>query len=349
MSAPALRPLAPPTGPSSAADLSPAERVAVVLSLLEPDQARALAAGWSPQETDRVVAAYEAMGALPRPVVLEVVAAFVAELSDATLAVRGGARGAAALAGAIARAEAAEAPEAPAELPPDAPPEAVWAHVASLPKDALLRLVRGERPAVAAAVIGQLPAPAGAALLAALDEEAAVVAALRLAAPGLAPGTMDAIAEALREQAQAGAAAPGREDAGAGAVTGLLARCPQGRQDAILEALREGAPTVADEVERTLLRFGSLPERLPRTAVPLLFREVPQETLDTALRHGAEAQPEAVDFLYGCVAQRLAEQIRERASEGPPPTRAAGEAAQAEVVGMVLAWAAEGRVTLAEG
>ena len=58
---------------AAARPLRPAERVAVVLSLLDAEQARGLAADWPPSQVDAVVAAYEAMGTLPRQAVLEVV------------------------------------------------------------------------------------------------------------------------------------------------------------------------------------------------------------------------------------------------------------------------------------
>ena len=346
MTAPALRSPTVPRVIGAAADLAPAERVAVVLSLMEPERARALAAEWTPAEVDRVVAAYEGMGTLPRPVVLEVVAGFVTDLASPHPRVRGGHRQASALAEAIMPSPAED--EAPAgadagDIGEGAPPEAVWVHAAGLAPGALARLVAGERPAVIAAVVTRLGEARGAALLAALDEDAAVPAALHLAgAPQLAPATMDAIAEALRGQAAGGGAKPEAED-GAGTLTALLNRCPQARQEAVLTPLRARDEDLAARVEAGLIRFDTLTDRLPRTAAPALFREADQDVLDTALRHGAAHQPGAVDFLYSNISQRLAEQIRERVAERPMPDDAAGEAAQAQLIGTLMTWAEEGR------
>ena len=348
MSAPALRQPAAPRVIGAASDLAPAERVAVILSLMEPERARAMAADWTPSEIDRVVAAYEAMGTLPRPVVLEVVAGFVTELASPNPSVRGGHKQASALAAAIMpTAEEATPEEAEAgDIGEGATPEAVWAHAAGLAPGALARLVGGERAAVIAAVVGKLGEAKGAGLLAALDEPQAVAAAMHLAgAPRLAAGTIDAIAEALRGQAAGGGAAPPAED-GSAALTALLNRCPQARQEAVLTPLRTAKPEVAAKVEVGLLRFGTLAARLPRTAAPALFREADQETLDTALRHGAAAQPEATEWLYANISQRLAEQIRERVAERPEPSEEAGEAAQAAIIGTLLGWAEEGRFAL---
>ncbi len=106
MSAPAIRQGTAPRKFSRAADLTPAERVAVVLSLLEPEKARAVVEHWPQPAVDRVVVAYEGMGTLPKPVVLEVIAAFVSEVADPRPSVRGGQRHAAALAAAMGLGEA---------------------------------------------------------------------------------------------------------------------------------------------------------------------------------------------------------------------------------------------------
>ena len=351
MSAPALRQPAAPRVIGAASDLAPAERVAVILSLMEPERARAMAADWTPSEIDRVVAAYEAMGTLPRPVVLEVVAGFVTELASPNPSVRGGHKQASALAAAIMPTAEEASPDddaAVGDIGEGATPEAVWAHAAGLAPGALARLVGGERAAVIAAVVGKLGEAKGAGLLAALDEPQAVAAAMHLAgAPRLASGTIDAIAEALRGQAAGGDATPAPED-GSAALTALLNRCPHARQEAVLAPLRGAKPEVAARVEAGLLRFGTLAARLPRTAAPALFREADQETLDTALRYGATAQPETTEFLYSNISQRLAEQIRERVAERPEPDEGTGEAAQAAIIGTLLGWAEDGRFALKE-
>ena len=321
--------------------LRPAERVAVVLSLLDEGQARALAADWPQARVDEVVSAYEALGTLPRQSVLAVVAQFVSEVRSPHPRVRGGRRMADALAAAIRPA----AEEAPGDASEAAEPS-VWDHAASLEPDALARLVSGERPAVLAAVVEGLGTVKGAALLSALDEPAAARVVLRLASPAaLAPATRDAIAEALQGEAEDGTGAAPPPDPSS-TLTALLNRCPVARQDAVLEALGREDTALSARVAAGLLRYGTLPERLPRTAAPILFREADQETLDTALRYGTQADPEATDYLYSNISQRLAEQIKERVAERPLPDEAAGQRAQAALIAALIEWSEEGRIAL---
>jgi flagellar motor switch protein FliG len=349
MSAPAIRQGTAPRKFSRAADLTPAERVAVVLSLLEPEKARAVVEHWPQPAVDRVVVAYEGMGTLPKPVVLEVIAAFVSEVADPRPSVRGGQRHAAALAAAMGLGEAPAEEDERAPIEEGAPPEAVWRYATSLPVDALRVMLAGERVAVVAAVLSRVGDQKAAELLAALSEGEAAAVTLHLAGGAGATGpAADAIAEALRRRVAGGKATPAAQSGPAKGLAAILNRVPLSRQEVVLGPLRASQPEVAAEVERRLLRYGTLPERLPRTAVPQLFREADQAALDAALRHGEEAALQTNAFLYESISQRLAEQIKERVAERPKPSREEGEAAQAAVLSLLLGWAEEGRFALVE-
>ena len=350
----ATEPIAPgPSGERDAPALTPAARVAVVLSLLPPEEARALAQRLDPGTVERVIAAYEAMGALPRPVVLQVIARFVAEMASPHPSVRGGARQARALLGALAPPSAEADGASPADVGADpaerlaegATPEAIWAHVEAMTPEALASLFAQERPAVIAAAVPRLSEAKAGDLLTALSEEAAVAVA-RLLAGGrpVSPPALDAIAESLRVRAQDGPAP--EENAGETQLIALLNRCPFTRQEVVLRALRDVDEPLAGRVEEGLLRIDSLPDRLPRTAVPMVFRELAPGVLDPALRYASEANPKAADYLFSNISQRLAEQIRERVAALPMPSEEEGEKAVASLIGTLLGWAQENRFAL---
>ena len=354
-----------PTAPSQSAPTAPVpsalgvpsaltapQRVAIILSLLDPDNARALAERLEPGTVDRVIAAYEAMGTLPRPAVLEVIARFVAEMASPYPSVRGGARQAEALASALlpeaAPDGAADGAPRLSSIAEGAEPDAVWAHVEGMEPPQLAGLLAEERVAVIAAAVPRLSDAKGGALLAALPEDTAARVARALAGGArVSPPTLDAIAESLRVRAASGGETEAAPD-GTAHLTALLNRCPYSRQEAVLAHLREADAEVATRIEAGLLRFASLAERLPRNAVPMLFREADQAVLDRALAHGLKANPEATEFLFSNISQRLAEQIRERVAETPTPDEADGEAAQATLIGTLLGWAEDGRFALAD-
>jgi flagellar motor switch protein FliG len=111
----------------------------------------------------------------------------------------------------------------------------------------------------------------------------------------------------------------------------------------MLEEIRTSLPEKAEAIEAAIVRFSSLPERLPKTIVPQLFRELDETTLDHALSLAERKDPQVTEFFFSCISQRLAEQIRERIAEKPRAAEADGEAGQAALMMTLFAWAEEGR------
>ncbi len=325
--------------------------MAVVLSLLDPPQAKALAETLDAGAVDRVIAAYEDMRSVPKPVLLQIIAGFVAELRSKSPKVRGGRRGAAALAEAILDPAADANDEGEQEtslgsVAPGADPEAIWAYLEQMEPVLLSRMISNERPAVIAAILARVPEDKGGQIVTNLPETkaAAVVTQMAQGAP-VSQMTLDAITESLRRRASsAGSGDHAEEDNDAlPRLTAILNRCPMSRQEAVLAPLRETAEEHAMAVEQGLIRFPNLGNLMPRNVAPMLFREIEETVLHTAVRFGAENATETVDFLYANISQRLAEQIRERIDANPMPSEEDGESAQAEVISTLLEWEKEGR------
>ena len=335
--------------------LRPIERVAVILALLEPDQARSLADRLEPNAIERVIDAYERMRTVPKATLLKTIASFVVDVRAKGPRVRGGTKEAAALASAIL--PEAEQPDfepiemnmASGSLAPGADAEAVWNYLKSMQPAEIARLVANERPSVIAAVIANLPDPHGAGIITSLPEEkaAAVVAQMAQGSPVNA-ATLDAITESLRVQVSEsdGDETAGDENEALPRLTAILNRCPLSRQKAVLDPLRAIAAEHAEAVENGLIRFEKLGQILPRNAAPILFREVDESLLNTAIRYSMETAPDAVEYLYSNISQRLAEQIRERIAAQKLPDQEEGEAAQAEMLAQLLEWSEDGRFTI---
>ncbi|WOI52933.1 FliG C-terminal domain-containing protein [Parvularcula sp. LCG005] len=345
--------------PASTVTLSPTERVAVILSLLEPEQAKSLTEHYSSATIDRIIASYERMRNVPKPVLLQTIASFITEVRSKSPKVYGGASEAARLAEAIARADAESSEmaagtgldgrEEGGSLSEGATAEQVFHYLESMDPAILARLLSHERASVVAAIIGRLSEDLGGKLMSALSNEKAIAVTAQIAqgAP-VAKSVMDAITESLRRHAstaEEGDVSTDQYDP-LPRLTAILNRCPASRQQTVLDPLRAQAAEHAEAIEQGLLRFGTLHERLPRNAAPILFREMEEATLHIAVRFGTENAKETVEFLYGNISQRLAEQIRERINALPMPSEAEGEAAQAEVIATLLSWAEEGRFTM---
>ncbi|MEM9809701.1 MAG: FliG C-terminal domain-containing protein [Pseudomonadota bacterium] len=352
-------PLSPPP-PSAQAPvihhLSSAQRAAIILSLLDPEEARQLAQSFDPGAVDRAVAAFESLRIVDRGSILEAIATFVTTVKDHIPVVAGGARQAEKLASRLAALTHNDGTEAPpaledrGSLDAGADAEAVWAYLRRLEPEQLATLLQAERPAVIAAVVQRLDRKGGSTILQMLPDEIAVnVVRIVMNGRQPAPRTYDAIAESLRRNAPGRLAEAENPQADpSGQLAEIFNTLPAARQETLLAPLRGELPDETKAVESKLLRFAILHERLPRTIVPTVFREITQDVLDKALKHGLAHHSETTEFLFGSISQRLAEQIRERIEEMPRVSEEDGEAAQTELMGALLSWAEEGRFTFKE-
>ncbi|MEM0928078.1 MAG: FliG C-terminal domain-containing protein [Pseudomonadota bacterium] len=330
--------------------LTAAQRAAVILSLLDPDNARSLAEGFDDGAAERAIEAFESLRVVDKRALLETIASFVSAVQDEVPVVAGGARRAERLAEALAP-QTFEMMEAPPELMQSgsidegADADAVWEYVRALDPTQLAALIGGERPAVIAAVIQRLDRKSGSAVLGQLEQDTAVMVVKQvMGGRQPAPRTYEAIAESLRRNAEGRLSVATEPEGDPSEQLAEIFNClPAAQQDAILEPLRAELPEETKRVEERLMRFGLLHERLPKTFVPTIFREAPQDVLDRSLKHGLEHQQEAADFLLGSISQRLAEQIRERIDEMRKISKTEGETAQTELIGLLFAWAEEGR------
>ncbi|GGY51565.1 FliG C-terminal domain-containing protein [Parvularcula lutaonensis] len=329
------------------------ERAAVILSLLEPEVARGLAAHFDEGRIERAVATFESLGMVAKRDLLETVAQFIAALDGPVPVVAGGQKKARALANALTaaneddpQAKQLDKPELEGSLADASDAEAVWQHVRQLSPEQLAALLKGERPALLAAVLQRVSRLAAGTVLETLDP-AVATEVVRLIIDGRtpAPRTYDAIAHVLKRQADriTGPVEEARD------ATRELAEAfntmPAAAQDAILQPLRQDLPDLTQKLENRLLRFAILQERLPKTVVPTIFREIDDKVIDKALKHALQHHPDTAEFLLASISQRLAEQIRERVEELPPVPPAEGEAAQTEIMRTLIRWAEEDRFT----
>ncbi|MEM7518201.1 MAG: FliG C-terminal domain-containing protein [Planctomycetota bacterium] len=341
--------------PPAELHLSLPQRAAIILSLLEPDNARSIAEHFDEGRVDRAVEAFESLRMVGRRDLLATIKAFTTALEGDFPVVAGGQRRASVLAEALmdkaslAIHEGEEPPvlENQGSVDEGADAEAVWAYVRALDPAKIGALLRKERPAVVAAVLQRISTESATAVLDALvDESATEVVRLVLSGRQPAPPTYNAIAESLRRNAADRIAEANQPSANpADQLAEVFNVMTASRQDAILEPLRVKQPGLVESLEGKLLRFEILHERLPKTIVPTLFRELDNKVVDPALKLGLQSHKETAEFLLGSISQRLAEQIRERIEESPALKPGEGEDAQTEIMKTLIAWCEEGRFT----
>ncbi|NNU17299.1 hypothetical protein HK107_13290 [Parvularcula sp. ZS-1/3] len=331
------------------------ETAAIILSLLEPETAKAVAAYFDEGRLDRALDAYERLDMVDQAEMLSVVRSFNATLDGDLPVISGGTKRAASLRRLFSSQE--ELPALPGPDQEDEPladpgsiaegaePEEVWRYVAALSPDKAVSLLQGERPGLVAAVLSRLSRDSAVAVLGSLDDAtAARILLISLGEHAPTEDTYDAIAETLRQRAPSRLESVGLDTKAMLTRTSALLNAMQPRrQAALMKGIEQAAPAAHEQLAPNVLRFSTLPERLPKTIVPALFREMDDEVTDRALKLALETEVPVAEFLLSCISQRLAEMIRERVRERPAVSREEGEEAQALLMQTLVDWAEEDR------
>jgi flagellar motor switch protein FliG len=97
-----------------------------------------------------------------------------------------------------------------------------------------------------------------------------------------------------------------------------------------------------------MFTFEDLPARVQGRDVAGALRDVPEEVLLRALRHGQAAESPAVAFVLENLPRRLAERYAEELAGMGATTARQGEAAQIELTKAILAQARSGQIRFIE-
>ena len=202
--------------------------------------------------------------------------------------------------------------------------------------------------------MSQLPDDLVTELTGELDEAAVKAAMVHFATNGKPnPVAIDAVARLLEEELlnsdePMAEVSVGGVNSNLDKVAGYLNRMISSRRDATMEALRQelSAEDMAI-LEAKVLSFPALEDRLPRSAIPMVLRELDEKTLLVVLKYGTKTASSAVDYLLNNISQRLAGQYREKMDEMPDIDEEKGEKATSQFICKILAMADEGKFSLA--
>jgi len=114
----------------------------------------------------------------------------------------------------------------------------------------------------------------------------------------------------------------------------------------LLDILTENDPENAKRIRDAMLTFEDLPARLPSSAIPILFKDMPVEKLQEALKAGSAQSPDTVEYLYANISQRMAGQFKEQVEELPDLSDKQADKAISGLMVFIGQLEKQGRVTL---
>ena len=218
--------------------------------------------------------------------------------------------------------------------------------VAAAEVDTLAGLLVNEDPQLTAALLSQLPAEKGAAILELLPDAMRPVVLTRLGAMKEIPGHLvEEIASALAaELPEPGASGSVAVD-GVASSAALVRQLSKETCEMLLSDVEAENELLAQEIRQAMYSFEDL-KLIDARSMRELLKAVPGDRLTLAVK---TASPELSNHIFTGMSKRAAERVREDLELLGAVRLADVEAAQQEIVEIALRLAAEGTLTLGGG
>ena len=336
-----------PAPTSSVSPLKAPEKAAVIIGLLGSEYAAPIVEKIDDHHLRRFIQALSGLHDIPRETMLGAVAEFITELNQKKGGFKGGPKtvelfmeslfDADRVAQLFGKPPAANAGEGS---------DKVWADMQKKPSADLVGFLSEQRPEVVSLILAELTPIESGEILSELPEELSV-ACVRQLARGIVPNetTINAVAEFVRtEFLTADMTDPGKE--AALFVSDVLGVLPRDRREAMLDILTKNDPENAKRIRDGMLTFEDLPQRLPSSAIPILFKDMELEKLQEALKAGGVQSPDTVDYLYANISQRMAGQFKEQVEEMAELSDKQADKAISSLMVFIGQLEKQGRVTL---
>lgn len=327
----------------SAAQLTPTQRVAVLLMSIGVDAAAQIFRSLNEVEMEEVTNTITETSSVPERVRQEVLAEFTQQMR-ATGGAMGGLD--------VARNLVSKS------LTPDKANELLKSLDAAQNRSEYFNFLMGietpkvvstlqlEHPQTVALVLAHLPAPRASEIFGALPAGLQVEVSERLANMTPVSSTIvKRIEQALQKQFANVAQGKQRAISGVKLVVGLLNKTGPDISKKVLDGLNDRNPKLAEEVRKLLLIFEDL-QKLPDMSIQAILREVDMSVMALALKGGS---PEIKDLFLRNMSKRAAERLMEEMDLlGPKPKSEVSEARD-QVVAIARKLEEEGKISLRGG
>ncbi len=323
---------------------SPIEKAAIILTAIGPETGASVLRGLAEPDLMRFARTLSGLGKVRQEVLDAVIVEFLEALTSGP-DVAGGDKAARKLLGAVlGESEVSRLLDGG-----QGAARSVWDRLNDTPVAALASFVQGEHPQTAAVILSELRPETAASVLERLDRVFAQSIVLRLSrVPSLDPAVAAAIEGAIERDFLSVLQRNLSKRRPADLIAGLMNNISSEARDGFLGYLEAAEPGLAQDVQRTMFTFEDIPSRLNPRDMAAVLRDIPEETLLTALKLGQAQDSASVGFVLENVPRRLSERYAEDLVGLPEPGRKEGEAAQIEITKAIQILVREGQIRFVE-
>lgn len=318
------------------------QKAAMIIAALGPDAAGPIIERIGDKHLRAFAEAYAQLRTVPRRHLVAVVSEFLNELGGEDGEVRGGFEEARAL---ISRFKSEETATKVLDEVPGG--RSVWEKLADVEDTALAEYLAGQQPQAAAVILSRIDAEKASSVLGHFEPDFARRTLVRLAKPmPVRKEALNVLAEAVERDFLAPLRRASKAVRPGQMIGAMMNNMPEDKRDSLLEIIAAETPDILEEVKAQILTFKDIPARVPANAVPLVVREVDTDVFLKAVKYGRQNAPEAVEFIFKNISQRLGQQYQEQIEALKPVPVAEAEACQGQFMAAVRRLVAAGEFEL---
>jgi flagellar motor switch protein FliG len=335
----------------NAGGITPSQRAAVIIALLGEEAAKPIVEKLDDAALAKVVTALEHISVLAREELVEIVIDFLTQLRQSAGAMRGGReRAREVLSGVVDPNRLTLLFGGPA---PDAGQGGdqggdVWSRLRQREPRQIADYLGRLSPNIIALILRRLDAGVSSNILCMLpDEKVSPTLGHMVESAKVDPG-IDSVIERMIEMEFLNNqdVAAQSDESHLETIGEVLSLIPDQKRDSLVSFLKAQHETKLPIIQKGLFTIESLPEILPRNAVPVVMREVDNAVLVKLLKSLGEGSSPVTEYLLSNISSRLAEQMREEVKAAPALSQEQTEAVQREFLTLLMDMKRRGLITI---
>ena len=329
-------------------DISPAQRAAIVIAMLGEERAKPIVEKLDDAALAKVAFGLDALSLLGKDELAEVVIDFLGHLRNTSGGFVSGKVSTKDLVTnvinirnipEIERATAVGGAGDAKDQDEDSGPEDVWSRLEKRPVEQVAEYLNKLPPNLVAIVINKLSVTMSSEIFNCLeDEKLKAIMGHMVEAKEIDPRIGDVVGRMIKmEFLNAEQDTSGEDVEHLSGIGELLSLIPSGKRDTLVKFLESDHANIVNDIQSALFTIDSLPDTLPRSAVPIVFRDMDiGEMVDllSTLQGGSKA---VFDFLLGNISSRLADQIKDKLSGHSGLSSEASEESQRNFLMRIMA------------
>ena len=337
---------------SGAPAITHAQRAAVIIAMLGEGAARPIVEKLDDAALAQIAEALESVSLLAREELAEIVIDFLQHLRRTSGSFRGGRdKAREIISGLLDESRFSqifgEGPVAAASAPSDR--LGTWGRLERHDPEKVAAYFDGLTPNIIALILRKLDVSVSSEIVSHLNEAKLDAVIGQLVEAEAPDPQIDAVIarmveiEFLNNQDEAGGE---EDDSHLESIGELLSLIPSDKRERLVAFLNESHETKMKSIEKVLFTIEGLPEMLPRQSVPVVFRELGEDTMNkvlVSLKGGAESVSE---YLLGNISSRLADQYRTDVADASPLSPEAAETEQRQFLTALMSLKRRGLIVM---